>query len=157
MTSIDLEGLAPGLHPPIVNSRPTSTSKISVIPEDARQKGLQRLQQAVNFFRSYKKADPFDASERSPVSFAFGGKFLDASLAMAVIQQGHNHWCSLIASALNHARNRESTQRDDISLAANQSPVVRRESLARECQVSFSDHQQGDQVEIEFDVERLWV
>lgn len=70
------------------------------LPPGAQAEGRARLDDVVRFFASYKKANPLDDSEPSPVSFAFGGRFLDAQGALAVVAQGYRHWCALVRSAM---------------------------------------------------------
>lgn len=66
--------------------------------------GRQRLEDVLAFFSSYKKADPSNDSEPSPVSFAFDSRFLDARGALAVVAQGYRHWCALVRSAVRAAQ-----------------------------------------------------
>jgi hypothetical protein len=73
---------------------------------EAQRAGRARLHAAVAFFTAYKKADPRNASEPSPVSLEFGGRFVDAPAAMAVIAQGYQHWCALVTGAMRRAQRR---------------------------------------------------
>jgi len=52
-----------------------------------------------SFFESYKKKNPQDKDEPSPVRFAFEGAFLDAATAVAVLRHHHIHWCRLVDEA----------------------------------------------------------
>lgn len=76
----------------------------AALTDAARAAGRARVDQATRFFLSYKKADPWDVAEPSPVTLAFGGRLLDAPAAMAVARQGHLHWCALMGAVLHHAR-----------------------------------------------------
>lgn len=77
-----------------------------LLPSDVQLAGRARLDAAVAFFAAYKKADPRDASEPSPVSLEYGGRFVDALTATAVIAQGYQHWCALVIGAMRRAQQR---------------------------------------------------
>ena len=76
------------------------------LPPAAAAAGRARLLAAAAFFSAYKKRDPGDAREPSPVSFAFEGRWLDAPGAAAVALQGYAHWCALVQGALKAAQAR---------------------------------------------------
>lgn len=48
------------------------------------------------FLRDYKKKSPTDPD---PVSFGFGGRYLDAATAVDVVRHHHIHWCRVIDEA----------------------------------------------------------
>ena len=73
----------------------------------AAEVGRARLQAALHFFATYKKLNPDDEAEASPVSFAFEGRALEADVAAAVALQGYAHWCALMQAATVRAQAQE--------------------------------------------------
>lgn len=63
-------------------------------------RGLRRivhqLGQLKTFLRDYKKKTP---DEPDPVTFAYGGSYLDAATAVNVVRHHHIHWCRLVDEA----------------------------------------------------------
>ena len=93
--TVALDGVASSLPPP-----PPAARRPALRADAA---GGARVAAALDdfaaFLRDYKKADPGNAAEASPVTFAFGGAYLNAASAVAVVQRHHLHWCRALAEA----------------------------------------------------------
>lgn len=77
-------------------SAAAASSEVSGKPK-AKGKGLRRIVSQLaalkTFLRDYKKKKPTDPD---PVTFGYGGSYLDAAAAVDVIRHHHIHWCKLI-------------------------------------------------------------
>jgi hypothetical protein len=63
------------------------------------QRAADQLAAVRTFFATYKKRNPADPAEPSPVTFAFGGDYVDAATALEVVRHHHIHWCNLVEAA----------------------------------------------------------
>lgn len=83
-----------GLRSRAAGRRPGPASGTSL------SRGLRRivhqLGQLKTFLRDYKKKTP---DEPDPVTFAYGGSYLDAATAVNVVRHHHIHWCRLVDEA----------------------------------------------------------
>lgn len=75
----------------------TTTAEVPLKNLSPMQRRIyNRLESIRNFFRDYKKKNPTDPS---PVTFSYGGSYLDAATAIQVVRHHHIHWCNMVEAA----------------------------------------------------------